>query len=49
MALLSEQDQEQLQNKFAGLQQPVKLIVFSQEFECQYCAETRQIAEEVAV
>ena len=48
MALLSEQDQEQLRNEFAGLQQPVKLIVFSQEFECQYCAETRQIAEEVA-
>ena len=48
MALLSEQDQEQLQNEFAGLQQPVKLIVFTQEFECQYCAETRQIAEEVA-
>jgi len=48
MALLSEQDQEQLRNEFAGIQQPVKLIVFTQEFECQYCRETRQIAEEVA-
>mgnify|MGYP003574725729 CR=1 FL=1 len=48
MALLSEQDQEHLRNEFAGLEQPVKLIVFSQEFECQYCSETRQIAEEVA-
>ena len=48
MALLSEQDQEHLRNEFAGLQQPVKLIVFTQEFECQYCRETRQIAEEVA-
>ncbi len=48
MALLSEQDQEHLQNEFAGLQTPVKLVVFSQEFECQYCRETRQITEEVA-
>ena len=48
MALLSEQDQEHLRNEFAGLQAPVKLIVFTQEFECQYCRETRQIAEEVA-
>ncbi len=48
MALLSEQDQEHLRNEFAGLQKPVKLILFSQEFECQYCRETRQIAEEVA-
>jgi glutaredoxin-like protein len=48
MALLSEQDQEHLRNEFAGLQTPVKLIVFTQEFECQYCRETRQIAEEVA-
>jgi glutaredoxin-like protein len=48
MALLSEQDQEQLRNEFASIQQPVKLIVFTQEFECQYCRETRQIAEEVA-
>lgn len=48
MALLSEQDQEHLKSEFAGLQQPVKLVVFSQEFECQYCRETRQITEEVA-
>ena len=48
MALLSEQDQEHLRNEFAGLQQPVNLIVFTQEFECQYCRETRQITEEVA-
>ena len=48
MALLSEQDQEHLRNEFAGLKAPVQLIVFTQEFECQYCRETRQIAEEVA-
>lgn len=48
MGLLNEKDQEHLKKEFAGLQKLVKLIVFSQEFECQYCRETRQIAEEVA-
>jgi len=47
MALLKEQDQEQLRQEFAALSHPVKLVVFTQEFECQYCRETRQIAEEV--
>lgn len=48
MALISEKDQEYLGNEFAGLQKPVKLVIFSQEFECQYCRETHQIGEEVA-
>ncbi|MFN2136738.1 MAG: protein disulfide oxidoreductase [Candidatus Promineifilaceae bacterium] len=47
MALLKEQDQEQLRQEFTALSHPVKLVVFTQEFECQYCRETRQIAEEV--
>jgi len=47
MSLLNEKDQEYLRNEFAGLQNPVKLLLFSQEFECQYCRETRQIAEEI--
>jgi glutaredoxin-like protein len=28
--------------------EPVKLVMFTQEHECQYCAETRQITEEIA-
>ena len=48
MSLLSEQDRETLTQEFEALKTPVKLIVFTQEFECQYCRETRQIAEEVA-
>lgn len=47
MTLLSEKDQAYLRKEFTSLQQPVKLLVFSQEFECQYCRETRQISEEV--
>lgn len=49
MPLISEQDAEHLRNEFeAQMADPVKLVVFTQEMECQFCAETRQIVEEVA-
>ena len=49
MPLISEKDAEFLRKEFGEkLVNPVKLVVFTQEFECQFCAETRQIAEEVA-
>jgi len=49
MPLISEKDSEFLRNEFEkGLVNPVKLVVFTQEFECQFCAETRQIVEEIA-
>ena len=48
MTLLQESDRKILQEKFAELAKPVKLVVFTQEMECQYCKETRQLAEEVA-
>jgi glutaredoxin-like protein len=48
MALLQEADRKVLEEKFAELTSPVKMIVFTQEMECQYCKETRQLAEEVA-
>ena len=48
MSLLSEKDRQHLKNEFTGLLHPVDLVVFSQETECQFCRDTRQIAEEVA-
>jgi len=30
------------------MQEPVRIIVFSQEIECEFCKEARQLAEEVA-
>ena len=48
MALLKEEDRQHLIKEFEALQNPVKLLMFTQEFECQYCQETRMIAEEVA-
>ena len=47
MGLLSDKDQATLRSEFAGLQTPVKMVIFTQEMECQYCRETRQIAEEL--
>lgn len=48
MSLLKEEDQKHLQNEFESLTTPVKLIMFTQEMECQYCRETHMISEEVA-
>ncbi len=48
MSLLKEKDRQHLLKEFAALREPVKLLVFTQEMECQYCSETRLIAEEVA-
>lgn len=49
MALISPQDAEHLRNEFeTQLVNPVKLVMFTQTVECQFCTETRQIAEEIA-
>ncbi|MFN8474024.1 MAG: thioredoxin family protein [Anaerolineae bacterium] len=48
MALLSKKDQEALKKEFEALTRPVKLVLITQETECEYCADTRQIVEEVA-
>lgn len=48
MGFLQEKDKKQIKEMFADLVHPVKIINFTQEFECQYCKETRAILEEVA-
>jgi glutaredoxin-like protein len=48
VGLLKDEDREFLQKEFASLDAAVKLVVFTQDFECQFCRETREIAEEVA-
>jgi len=48
MTLLQEADQKHLKEQFEALENPVKLVMFTQDMECQYCRETRQISEEVA-
>jgi len=46
--LLSSEIAEQVKQQLANLAGPVQLVVFTQEFECEFCAETRQLIEEVA-
>jgi glutaredoxin-like protein len=48
MGLINDKDRQTLSKEFRALKIPVKLIVFTQEFECDYCRETREIAEELA-
>ncbi len=49
MPLISEKDAEFLRNEFeTNMVNPVKLVMFTQAIECQYCTETRQIVEEIA-
>ncbi len=48
MALLDENVRSEVERVFAELSGEVKLLVFTQEFECDYCAETRGLAEELA-
>ncbi|MBN2472488.1 MAG: thioredoxin family protein [Anaerolineae bacterium] len=48
MPLMDDKTREDVREMLKVLTNPVKMVVFTQEFECQLCAETRQIAEEVA-
>jgi glutaredoxin-like protein len=48
MALLNAQIRKDVQAALADVQQPVVFKVFTQELECQYCKDTRELVEEVA-
>jgi len=48
MAILDEHVHQQVKKEFENLQDNVKLVVFTQELECQYCRENRSMAEEIA-
>jgi glutaredoxin-like protein len=49
MPLLNDEIAEHVKQELAELAGPVRLVMFTQEFECEFCAETRQLVEEVAV
>jgi glutaredoxin-like protein len=48
MPLLNDEIAGQVKEQLADLAGPVRLVMFTQTFECDYCAETRQLIEEVA-
>lgn len=47
MALISPADQQKLQEAFAGMTRPVRLLFFTQTFGCETCPQTRQILDEL--
>lgn len=52
MPLMDDKVRKQVQTALADMQHPVRLIMFTQgeggALECEYCGETRNLAEEVA-
>ncbi len=48
MPMVKEKDKKTIQEWFQRLVNPVKLLVFTQEHECEYCQQTREMVEEIA-
>ncbi len=48
MGLISERDGKVIGERLGKLANPVTLAVFTQEFECEYCRQNRELAEELA-
>jgi glutaredoxin-like protein len=49
LSLLPDDKKELLKKDFQEkLVDPVRIVMFTQEFECRYCSDTRKIAEELA-
>lgn len=48
MGFLSEKDKKAVQQRLEALVNPVKIIFFTQELECNYCRETRNLLQELA-
>jgi glutaredoxin-like protein len=47
MTLLKKRDRKYLEKEFAKLTTPVRLVLFTQEFECASCRDTHGLLEEV--
>ncbi len=48
MSALTENIREQIRERLKKMEGPVKLVHFTQEFECEMCTDTRQLLQEVA-
>jgi glutaredoxin-like protein len=47
--LIPDDKKELLTNEFnEKLEKPVKILIFTQEIECRFCSDTRQLAQELA-
>src|SRR4030042_3142148 len=49
MSLIPDDKKELLKNEFEEkLENPVKILMFTQEIECRFCSDTRQLVQELA-
>jgi glutaredoxin-like protein len=49
VSLIPEEHKEHIENELMEkMENPVKIIMFTQEVECQFCAQTRQLINELA-
>jgi glutaredoxin-like protein len=49
MSLIPDDKKALLKKEFnVKLENPVKILMFTQEIECRFCADTRQLAQEIA-
>lgn len=49
MGLISDEHKVHLKGELGEkMEKPVKIVMFTQEVECQYCAQTRQLLNEIA-
>lgn len=48
MVIISKSDKKYIKDKFEReMEKDVKIVYFTQDFECQFCKETREILEEI--
>lgn len=49
MSLIPDDKKEAIKNEFKEkLEKPVKIIMFTQELECRFCSDTRQLVQDMA-
>lgn len=47
MSLIKDAVRAEIKKRFERLDKPVKVLNFTQDFECAYCRETRELLEEL--
>ena len=48
-ALLNDDIRSQVKEAFTQLEQPVEVLFFGQQEDCEYCDQTLQLVEEVSL
>ncbi|MHC5054502.1 MAG: protein disulfide oxidoreductase [Planctomycetota bacterium] len=46
--MLKDEDRKAVAERFEEIAEPVKIVMFTQETECEYCSATRELVEELA-